>query len=625
MHRSRTHVMLGAGLAAAAVIATGTPAAAHPDHAPDGGYTAEDGARDTRQHGDSGGHLPPTSDNVRLVSKLELSNVTPGKIADVAVWGDYAYLNSWGGAGSCENNGVYVVDIRNPRKPEEVGFIRSTPGSYPGEGAQVVHLDTSVFKGDVLVTNNEICTGSTTGTGGIDLHLVTDPRRPRVLAQGVGDFTRDGTERAVANQTHSAFIWDAGDKAYAVATDNEEGTDVDIFDITDPRRPVLIAEYDLSVTFPQILQDKPDNLTQVFLHDMVVKEIRGAQVMLLSYWDGGYVSLDATDPTNLKYLGDTDFAEVDPELVRQSGLKEKSEGNAHQAEFTRDSQYVVAADEDFAPNGVTGSADDSGAFFVAQGGGTTQLPTGQPVTGAAVYVGQACNADTAVPQATAPTQIAVAVRGVCTFTEKVANVSGKGYAAVVIANREGSGGCGAFGMSVEGDTPAVSVERRVGLGFFDQDTDYTDAACLAGTATELSGVTIGQTGDVITLRAFFDGWGYVHLYANETGKMRELDTYAIQEATDPAYAQGFGDLSVHEVATSQRNSRLAYLSYYSGGFRVVRIRETRDGASLQEVGRFIDEGGSNFWGVEVFEGRAGQEFVAASDRDFGLYIFRYAP
>ncbi|WP_458112147.1 hypothetical protein M1D88_18140 [Arthrobacter sp. R1-13] len=43
---------------------------------------------------------------------------------------------------------------------------------------------------------------------------------------------------------------------------------------------------------------------------------------------------------------------------------------------------------------------------------------------------------------------------------------------------------------------------------------------------------------------------------------------------------------------------------------------------LVETGSFIDEGGSNFWGVEVFESN-GVEYVAASDRDSGLYIFRY--
>ena len=41
---------------------------------------------------------------------------------------------------------------------------------------------------------------------------------------------------------------------------------------------------------------------------------------------------------------------------------------------------------------------------------------------------------------------------------------------------------------------------------------------------------------------FFGGWGYVHLFQSSGGKMAELDTYAIPEAHDPAYASGFGDL-----------------------------------------------------------------------------------
>jgi hypothetical protein len=109
------------------------------------------------------------------------------------------------------------------------------------------------------------------------------------------------------------------------------------------------------------------------------------------------------------------------------------------------------------------------------------------------------------------------------------------------------------------------------------------------------------------------------LFANTNGKMAELDTYAIPQAHDPAYATGYGDLSVHEVATSLSRTDLAYFSYYSGGFRVAKIT----GGKLTEVGHFIDVGGNNFWGVQVFTGADGKEYVAASDRDFGLYIFRY--
>ena len=53
--------------------------------------------------------------------------------------------------------------------------------------------------------------------------------------------------------------------------------------------------------------------------------------------------------------------------------------------------------------------------------------------------------------------------------------------------------------------------------------------------------------------------------------------------------------------------------------RVIRIENDR----IVEAGRFIDVAGSNLWGVQVFRHR-GREYVAASDIDFGLYVFRYA-
>jgi hypothetical protein len=41
---------------------------------------------------------------------------------------------------------------------------------------------------------------------------------------------------------------------------------------------------------------------------------------------------------------------------------------------------------------------------------------------------------------------------------------------------------------------------------------------------------------------------------------------------------------------------LAYSSYYAGGMRVFRFGE----AGIEEVGHYIDDEGSNFWGVETF-------------------------
>ena len=586
------------------------------------GLSSDDGAIDNAkithhhhgQHGGVDGHLPATSSNVQLVSKLALKNVEPGKIADVGVHKGYAYLAAWGGE-TCRYNGIHVVDIRNIAAPKEVAFINSKEGSAAGEGVQALAISTRSFTGDILVTNNETC-NEKTGFGGVNIYNISNPGHPTVLTEGFGDENVPGQGKKTANEIHSVFAWDAGDKAYAVIVDNEEGADVDILDISDPRKPKLIREIDVDEEFPQIVQAAPANLVEIFHHDVVVKEIAGRQIMLISYWDGGYVKLDVTNPVVPTYVADSDFANPDPELLSQTGLSEAPEGNAHQAEFTLDNQYIIASDEDFSPTGFAATSDDGGQFFANPGDQTAPVPVGSSLTMPTVYVGRACIGDAAVPAGNATT-IAVVARGQCTFTEKVANVEAAGYGAAIIVNREGADGCVAFGMAVEGGIPAVSVDRNVGYGLFDLP-GYSAAACLGGVAQELPGVALGTVGDTVTLRSFFDGWGYVHLFSNNTGKLTRLDDFAIPESMNPANATGVGDLSVHEVATSQTRADLAYLSYYAGGVRVLKIV----GGQLVEVGKFIDDGGNNFWGVQVFQ-HQGQEYFAASDRDHGLYIFKY--
>ena len=588
---------------------------------PDGGVAVADGARDAQQHGTTAGHLNPegSSSNVALVSKLKLKNVVPEKIADVGVFKGYAYLAAWGVV-TCKYNGVHVVDVRNPASPNEVAFIGSKEGSYPGEGVQGLHIDTPAFNGDILVTNNEKCK-EPAGFGGMNIYDISKPSSPTPLVEGIGDSTVPGAGKKDAHEIHSVFAWDAGSKAYAVIVDNEEGTDVDIIDITDPKKAFLLTEYDLDQKFPQILQASPPNLTEVFLHDMVVKEIGGKQVMLLSYWDAGYVAIDVTNPTAITYIGDTDFTDPDPEAA-ESGFIVPPEGNGHEAEFTRDNQFIIGADEDFSPLAVEGlNLDDATEITASQGSGTKLLLDKQVIEGSSVFVGRACTVDPAVPAGNpAATDIAVVERGLCTFTEKVANViAAGGYDAVLIFNRTGTdGGCNdTLGMSVVGNIPTFGVAPR-GQGFAIFDQPYDNAACLAGTGPPRLLVEIGTVGDTLRFTGSFDGWGYVHLYRNGAGKLAELDTFAIPEAHDQAFVRGFGDLSVHEVATSAAQDDRAYLSYYAGGFRVLKIV----GNELAEVGHFIDVGGNNFWGVQVFQ-HNNQEYVAASDRDFGLYIFRY--
>ncbi|WP_448809854.1 PA domain-containing protein [Agromyces bauzanensis] len=612
-------IRAGAAFVAVAALALGAgPAFAHDDTVyADDGYI--DSGKETHnhdaQHGVDTGHLWPegTSANVTKIGNLDLfaDAEQPGRIADVSAYGDYAYLTAFYEP-ECDRGGVYVVDISTPAEPELVTMIPSHRGTYSGEGSQVIHLETEYFSGEVLAYQNEICPGDTKGVGGVTLVDVTDPAHPKKLVEGAGDFSNNGKAQTKANETHSARMWTDGDKAYVVLVDDLEETDVDILDITNPSKPVLVSETGLDDETKQDLGSVHGD--SVFFHDVVVKEIDGVQTMLVSYWDGGYAKLDVDDPANPLFIEDTDFEAVDPVRLEVAGQSVTPEGNGHQAEFTNDDEYFIATDEDFNPYRVTATMEDSTEFTAIQGSDVPQIDENTSLAGGTRFVGLACDAAT-IPQADPNASIAVIERGVCDFTVKVQNVEAKGYAGAIVFNRTGTDGCDALvSMLVEANIPAVFVSRTDGFRILNASLDgYTCGA--TGTAVPTAAGAYGQDVDI---KAVFDGWGYVHLYDNES--MQDVDQYYVPESQDPAYASGYGDLSVHEVATDP-DTNLAYISYYGAGFRVVSYGP--DG--LEEVGHYIDAGGNNFWGVEVHQHPNGQKYVLASDRDSGLYIFQYTP
>jgi hypothetical protein len=621
------------------------------------------------QHGPLTGHLPGSSANVELIGELEPTDafgpIVEGQIADLAVYKNFAYLNSWNEP-TCTKGGFYSVDIRDPRNPQELAFEPALEGRYHGEGAHVISVNTKTFTGDLLAVNNEHGTCphvDTTTDGGFDLYDVSDPSNPRPLVQGAGDRGGEGRMNGTqpANTYHSVFMWNDDGKVYLVGTDNEEFHDVDIWDITVPRKPKPVAEYDLLESFPQISQtaEHPE-LNEIFNHDMVTKVIDGRDVLLDSYWDAGYVMLDVENPAKAKYIGDSDFEDVDP-LV--PGIS-PPEGNAHEAEFSHDNTYFMGADEDFNPY-------RSDKFFVEDasssverpatevGGGTSpaSLPD-QTLSGKVVYGGYGCPADpTVLPLASEYTaeelglqsgdeKILLMQRGpsgdpsadyngngdltddACFPGEKAAKAFDAGWDAIVLVNRH-------LGSDDTND-PAPFC----GSGAYDPDKPMVTVCTTHSAYHELFGTTpmftvpysptdapaIGAV-SVKRVRAtsIFDGWGYVSLFRREAGKVERIDSYAIPEALDPDFAFGFGDLSVHEIAMDP-GQNLAYSSYYAGGMRVFRFSES----GIEEVGHYIDAEGNNFWGVETFVpsnaaagNLQGVRLFAGSDRDHGIFIFRY--
>lgn len=624
LHKNLSTLVRATSVLLLAFSLTAAPSVAA-DHGDRGGHVVGDEVIDTPveehqshndQHGGTGGHLPASSLNVDLVGQVTVSDATPGLISDVGVLKNTAYLGQFSpGCASGGGGGVYIIDIADVNNPTEIGFI-TTPGTFVGEGVQAISVNTKFFNGDLLVVNGESCGTIPNRIGGFSLYDVTNPASPVTLVENVGDVrTVGGVTRA--NQIHSAFAWQQGKKAYVVIVDDEETTDVDIFDITNPTAPVMIAEVGLA-NWPGAQNSQSagiGNFRASFLHDVVVKKAQGHWLMLLSYWDAGYITVNVDNPASPVFINDTDFTDPDP----LTGFS-PPEGNGHQAEWSHNNNFIIGTDEDFSPFRTTVSVTSgpfAGSNFLAtQGNAVPQITPGNSIAGPTYFVGLGCNAS---PPPAAPVAGAIAVveRGTCTFTEKVTNVAAAGYSAGIVFNSAVAGNCEAIvNMAAAGSIPFLFVSRSHGFAILGI-TGYNPANCPSGTNPPLPAP--GTAGSTVNLSAVFDGWGYVHLFNAAT--LQEIDTYAVAEGLDPNFATGFGNLTVHEVAVDIETD-LAYLSYYDAGLRVIKF----DASGIQEVGHFIDVDGNDFWGVQVFRLPADateQTYVAASDRDSGLWIFKY--
>jgi hypothetical protein len=85
------------------------------------------------QHSGTDGHLNAPKENVKLVGKMNVNQDFPGRVSDVGVFGDYAYLGAFNER-DCQKGGVYVFDIANPAAPKQINFVRAANDTYVGEG-----------------------------------------------------------------------------------------------------------------------------------------------------------------------------------------------------------------------------------------------------------------------------------------------------------------------------------------------------------------------------------------------------------------------------------------------------------------------------------------------------------
>lgn len=632
--------VIPAALLTLAVSATYIPSASgHPDHYHDPVDTGDSYYYGDDQHGGDDGHLPASSKNVALIGKLDSLTTVEGGISDVAAYKKHAYLGAFhpectGRNPGSQGGGVHVVDTHDPENPVKVAFIPAHPNSYVGEGVHVFSMATPFFTGDVLVHNNETCDGNKLAPSGASMWDVTDPANPKPLNLNFGDST-PAMARQSFHTTHSVQGWSIGNRAFVALQDNQELKDVDIVEVTNPGNPVLISE--------QGLEDWPGafgsyaNGETVNHHDMQVQKIDGHWYMAVSYWDAGQVLLNVDNPAAPVFVTDSDFGTPDPEMPDF----QVPEGNSHQSYWSSDGKYLLSSDEDFSSSRTLfqiTSGDHTGPYSAGSFGWTPPLPA-DGLSGTTVYGGSGCEEDVngngtsdraEVPSAaTTGADIIVFTRGTCFFSKKTETGQLAGYDAVAVAQSHGGTRngllpdafiCGSQGHSYTPTIPAICIGHRASHLLFDDAPGYTGPDIAAGGDMP----AIGTLGASISAKNTYDGWGYIHQHDGMT--LEEQDSYAVPEAIDPAYATGFGNLTVHEVKTDPRAGKyLSYASWYDAGLRVMSFGP----GGIKEIGHYIAEGGNDFWGVyPLLPGRSSttssaRPLLMMSDRDSGLWIFRY--
>lgn len=171
-----------------------------------------------------------------------------------------------------------------------------------------------------------------------------------------------------------------------------------------------------------------------------------------------------------------------------------------------------------------------------------------PIDGPVVFAGGACDDHESVPEATEDNQVALVERGECQFVEKMDNVEGKGYAAVLIFNEQGtaSDACDAFpsSMSTSVSIPMLAIERTTGLQLLGE-ADADAVTCPEGPETQAD---VGTVGESVFIKAEFDP------HSTETGFEQRGGNGWTTPAEETAFletiAAGSERITYTEVGTS---------------------------------------------------------------------------
>ncbi|MRG87145.1 hypothetical protein GH754_12575 [Salinibacillus xinjiangensis] len=279
---------------------------------------------------------------LREASAVQIEQIREGvqnNTADVYAHKGYAYVGTHTANGG--NGGVRVFDLKDPENPVEVAAFAhdEIPGTW-NEKVIVKTVNTPHFKGDLAVVSVQQLNRTADTTGGFLLYDVTNPHEPEKLGFWEVYSETPGThELYLTTQGNRALVLTAN--PYTDYYSHGEEKDFQIVDVTNPRKPETLWEFDPRM-LPEVEEDfdgynweSPDGKTRPVFSHSVMTDNKG-HYAYVSMWDLGTVIFDIKDPENPKYMGRTDFAS-------------DQQGSAHSSTLAQGGNILIETREVYVP------------------------------------------------------------------------------------------------------------------------------------------------------------------------------------------------------------------------------------------------------------------------------------
>lgn len=570
---------------------------------------------------DSGSPTPLVADNFDVLGHANLG----GGVPNGDVWfydhggtvGKFAYVGTW--SGQCTGQGAKIVDVNDPTQPQWTGYIGARKGSS-NEDVVVRRIGDR----DVLAIGVQVC-----GRGGIDglaLFDVTDPRHPSELSflptpTGVHELDMvvrpDGTALALLATPFSEF------------SDTYFGTDFGgefrIVDITDPESPQPLADWGIIADSDLLIQGGNDPVSSSFQghpgffaahYGHSVRAADNGMTAYVSYWDGGILKFDISDPANPMFLGRTIYP------AGSSG-----DGHSMTPYDVGDIRYILQNDEDFdstpailATSSATGSltADGIQAFWT----GDQLTAGGRIVTGTVHDAGDGCQAsdyagaagDLALADTIDPFYVGV-IPG---WPEPLCPI---GQQAILAANA----GADVFVSNLISPDDAYQLDPGVDPRALSQAVAGMPIIEIADIDDLAAGIRAAAGPVTVTATAQTPSWGYLRVFReNANEEWQQVGSFTGAPHAFGEHPTPTGSWSVHN--TEVLGDR-AYSSWYSNGIVALDLSNP---TQPQLVGQFVPNtskrsanslgvGPAEVWGVAI-DTETG--IIYASDMRTGLWIIR---